>query len=287
MSELHNFPAANDELSAKSSAELLEEIDTILKNADDSEAAADEAARRLALLQKRAPVMEDYKPDEAWAKMAAAYPNLFAQSASAQTARPRRASSRRRTWLRIAGIAAAVIILFAVTAGAFGFRPFRTVFQWVDDVIHVYTKPSGALELPEETEATDGGSQYRSLREALDADDLTDVACPAWIPKDYALQNVTVQKDEAGGEYSALYCSARGDLTIRINYYNFTDTIPLSRSVEGDPNFSQVFQYHGMTYLITDNAGYYKAVWDTESCMCSMFGQVTPQELKEMVESLK
>ncbi len=267
----HEKPTA-----AKSNTELLDEIDRILNGPEDK-INVDALEAHLAALQDRAPVMEEYDPFDGWSKLQEAHPALFETEYE-----PKKASRRRISWkvqfARIAAVFTAVLLCSLVTVNALGYNPVQTFMKWVNDTIQVYSNPSGTMELPPNVPG-----EYRSLREALDDNGAGNVACPTWVPRDYALREVVVRQSDGITQFTAFYLSERGRLAVQI--YKM-DGINWSGVIEGEPNGTE-YVHNGVTYFLTSNNELRKASWTTGQCSCGIVGQITEDELKQIINSIK
>ncbi len=73
----------------RSSQELLQEIEQILATNSSADMDTDKLAAYLDILQKRAPVMEDYDAKAEWEKTKARHPLLFAPEPSKRSKKSR------------------------------------------------------------------------------------------------------------------------------------------------------------------------------------------------------
>lgn len=273
------FPKGN--LLEKSNTELLNEIDLILSSPiseQDEARAADEVDKRLALLQERAPVCEQYDQAAAWKEMTEKYPFMVADDEA-----PKKSAQRpqffRRKLFRSLEVAAAVIVLLTVTASAFGFNPLQALFRWAGDVVQIYSNPSGNLELP------DGeGIEYASFREALDANGATDAQCPTWIPKDYSIDNILVKNSDFAEQYSCQYVSERGNLIYRVTTYQEFDAAGAVEQVE---NESKTLTINEKEYVLVYNFEDITVRWNDGVYAYSIAGKITEEELTEIIKSIK
>ncbi len=259
-----------------SNTELLDEIDQMLSG-PENEIDVDALEARLTALQDRAPVMEDYDPLAEWSKLQDAYPVSF------ETGDEPKKKSKRRTggkihFARIAAIFAVVLLCSLVTVNALGYNPIHSFLRWVDDTIQVCINPSGVMELP-----PDVPCEYRSLREALDANGAEDAVCPTWVPRDYALREVTARQTDGVTLFNAFYVSERGGLFIRI--YE-VDGFSWSGVIESELNGTE-YVHNDVTYYFTANNEASKAGWIIGQYSCEIIGQISEDELKQIINSMK
>ncbi|MEG1577394.1 MAG: DUF4367 domain-containing protein [Oscillospiraceae bacterium] len=274
------FPSGN--LLDKSNTELLNEIDFILSasiSEQDEARAAEEVDRRLELLQARAPVDEKYDDQPtAWKKMIEKYPFMVADDEAPQKSAQRPYSSRRKL-VHSMEVAAAVVVLLTVTASAFGFNPLQALFRWAGDVVQVYSNPSGDLELPDSQ-----GVEYGSFREALDTNGATEAQCPTWIPRDYSIEFISVKNSDFAGQYACQFISDRGKFIYRVTTYQKFDAAGAVEQVEDG---EKLIEIDGNECVIVWNFDNLKARWNDDNYAYSIAGNLTEEELAEIIKSIK
>ena len=262
----------------RSSQELLQEIEQILATSSSVDMDTDKLEAYLDILQERVPVMEDYDAKAEWEKTKAQHPLLFAPEPAK---RPKKADARK--WfksVRAVEIAVAVALCLMITANAFGYNPIRQFLDWADGIIRVYSNPSGEMELP-----PDDPNEYHSLAEALEAYDIDPDSCPTWIPKDYALKTVTVRDSEGLFRISGVYRSERGELLIRFTNFKVFNENYWGNVIERDENGS-IFKNGENEFYITTNSNQLKAGWIQNSNFYEVIGQVSEDEIKEILKSI-
>ena len=262
---------AAEEKTSPSNLELLDEIDRMLESNSEDALDTEKLERYLALLQERAPVMENYDPCQTLAGLEKDYPALFNSCPDAAAGRRKPAH-----FARVAEIVVAAVLILTVSAKAFGHDPFEIVYRWSKDVIQIYRGPSGAIELPE---PTDGG--YRSLKEALIQNGGDSSVCPTWVPEDYTLVKVLVTGSELFQSYSAVYDSVRGELLVNIMRNN-GDSVECVEKDAGGKTYSK----NGVIYYLITNEGDGSAGWQTGKYSCAINGKLSEDELKQMIDSI-
>lgn len=263
----------------RSNTELLEEIDRIMEQGENMDVARVEYL--LAVLQERAPVMEDYDPSKQWERIQEDHPLFFTEDVP--DAVPAKKKVRRGSFIkkasRICQIAATLLLVIVVTANAAGVNPIQAVIRWADGVVQMYGNPSGVMELPAAVE----GQEYKSLEEALVAAEIDPDTVPDWIPADYTLRSVDVRDNEKMTKYSAAYSSKRGDLVIRVTVYKSTAWANISEREEG----GYLHTRDGIDRYVISNYELTKAGWALDNCVYSISGQITEDEILNMIDSIK
>ena len=262
----------------KSNTELLQEIEDTLRSGTVEDMDTDKIEYYLSILQERAPVEEDYDPEQQWSELREAHPLIFSvEDTPSEKKRKYHRLSPLRT-LRLALAVLTMVVCFMVTANALGFNPVQSAISWAEGVIQTCFNPSGIMELPEDTQ-----SEYRSLKEALTANGMDADKLPGWIPKDYSLNDVTVRQIDGMTKCTAVFESDRGELVMRVNEFNTNDSVILGECDEdGD-----VYYSNGVEYQIVSNSVWNKAGWQDNTCSYTISGQVSEEEIKEIINSIK
>ncbi len=266
-----------DVLKSSSNQELLAEIDQLLSGLDE-EIDVDAVEVRLAILQERAPVMETYDPQDGWRQLQDEHPALFqGENVPREVLVPK---GKKTFWVhRVAAVFAAILFCSVLTANALGYNPVHSFLKWIGDTVQVYSNPSGLMELP-----PDDPSEYHSMREALDANGREMVASPTWIPKDYALQKVTLRQNDEIDQWNAWYISERGRLVFRALAGGGGTWFGVAEKMPGE---EEEYVHNDVTYYITSNYELVKAGWTQGTYSCEISGNITKDELKQIIHSIQ
>lgn len=262
----------------RSNTELLEEIDRIMEQGENMD--VERVEYLLAVLQERAPVMEDYDPVKQWETVQEDHPLFFTEDAldTVPTKKKVLRGNFFKKASRICQIAATLLLVIVITANAAGVNPVQAVIRWADGVVQMYGDPSGTMVLLSES----ANSQYNSLEEALVAAEIDPDTIPDWIPKDYNLRSVQVKENDKMIRYSATYGSERGDLSIRVVKNVNDDWVVISEREDG----GYLYQHNGVDRYIVSNYELTKAGWAIDNIVYSISGQITESELLKMLDSI-
>lgn len=262
---------AIETLREKPSEELMAEMEAYMQQAEEKCFAFDPAylEQRLAVLQERDPVAVDFDPETEIRQLP-----LNVEGAHRH--------SRRRTLWRVAAIAAVLIALLAVGAGAGPFDLFAWLRRENADTITFHNQPSGEMNW-EITDAAQQG-EFTSLQEALDAYQVTTPLCPTWIPEDYRMVSLDVMVEDGMAIFSAAYESEERDGRFQIDFTRFRDGGG-SITSEIDPE-GEVYEKDGMEYFLFPNLERNKCHWFRDGFICVISGHLTFDELKQMVDSI-
>ena len=278
--------SASASITEKSNLQLLNEVEAML-SVSAEEMDTDRIEEYLSLLQKKAPVTEHYDPEEKWAKLEESHPLIFEEETSscksdlAAEARNRHGNRTRRSFSRVfraAAIAAAAAFCFIITASAMGFQPVQAVLRWAEGIIQIYTNPSGIMELHD-----DDPSEYHSLYEALAANGISTEGLPTWVPRDYAILSVTAKSSDGVIKCVAVYESNRGNIVIRALKIISPDiTVAEERDTDAIS-----YQHNQEEFFIVSDRQWMKADWENEGIFFSISGQISEDEIKEMIDSIQ
>lgn len=278
--------SASASITEKSNLQLLNEVEAML-SVPAEEMDTDRIEEYLSLLQKRAPVAEHYDPEEKWAKLEESHPLIFEEEPNscksdlAAEARNRHGNRTRRSFSRVfraAAIAAAAAFCFIITASAMGFQPVQAVLRWAEGIIQIYTNPSGIMELPD-----DDPSEYHSLYEALAANGISTEGLPTWVPRDYAILSVTAKSSDGVIKCVAVYESNRGNIVIRsLKIISPDITVAEERDTDAIS-----YQHNQEEFFIVSDRQWMKADWENEGIFFSISGQISEDEIKEMIDSIQ
>ena len=183
-------------------------------------------------------------------------------------------------WLRSLSAAAAVLVIIllgTVTAKAFGVDVWKAVITWTQETFHIGGSPH-----PDNGPNTDIDLQFTSLQEALTYADIHARLVPTHIPNGYNLTNVTVEQTPMQTVYNAIYHN--GNKTLKITVRNHLTSTP--EYIEQSEGFVGTYEADGITYHLFLNNLRTQAVWINGSYECYIFGDLTIDELKQMIDSI-
>ena len=190
---------------------------------------------------------------------------------------PTKAKDRASRWVRRLTAAAAVLAILlvgSVTAKAFGFNVWKAIVQWTQETFHFGDWGNSD---------SNNSLQFDSFQEALEKGNMPAGLVPTWIPDGYKLVDITVERSPKKKTYSAKY--EDGDQVLRITVRDYLDGIPVY--IEQDEGLVEEYAVSGNTYYFFTDTDLSKASWINDSCECSIFGNVTIDELKMMIDSIK
>ncbi len=181
-------------------------------------------------------------------------------------------------WVRSLAATAAVLAILlvgsSITARAFGFNLWKTVIQWTQETFHIGSWGNTN---------TDNNLPYVSLQDALEQGDVSISLAPNWVPDGYGLTDITVERSPLKKTYTAIY--KKEEQTLRITVRDYLDQSPYY--VEQNEGLIEEYKVSEITYYLFANLEYNRAVWLYESYECDISGDISIEELKEMINSIQ
>lgn len=184
-------------------------------------------------------------------------------------------------WLRAMSAVAAVLVIVllgSVTAKAFGVDVWQSVVKWTQETFH-FGDGRATVEGPAET----GSLQHTSLQEVLISAGIDTELAPTSIPDGYQLIDISVEQTPIQDIYVALY--RKGESELKITVRNHLNSNP--QYVEQSDDLAETYDTSGITYYIFTNNERTQVVWITGSFECYIFGDVTIEEMKMMIDSIR
>lgn len=220
--------------------------------------------------------------DESWGKFQKRHAWLFSDdhivsperiSTKSHKFRPMLLSRRGRQLL----VVAAILILLAGVA--FAVRFGNIVLDRGETIVS--KQPCGVMIMDEAT--SDG---YGSLDEALEDCGISkNGTLLTWIPVEYSVEGIHVTKLEGIIKINTVF---RGNGDRRL-YYRIVREFDGNSNVEYEKNdsYSDLWHINGIDYYLMNNNDDRRVMWDIGSTYCNLFGDVTVEQLKSMVESIR
>lgn len=178
-------------------------------------------------------------------------------------------------WLRSLTATAAVLAILvvgSVSAQALGLNIWEAVVKWTQETFHFGEWGSDTnVNLP-----------YASLQEALEQGKVSVALAPTWIPDGYVLADINVERKPLQIAYKAIYTN--GEQELRITVRDYLDDVPVY--VEQSDGLVEEYEVAGVTYYLFENYDAVKAVWIVDTYECYISGNVTIDELKQMIDSI-
>lgn len=191
--------------------------------------------------------------------------------------------------VQLAALLAALLMLVTVATAAAGYDIWRMLAEWTAEQI---TLAPGQIEYadPDDLHIPEEPGEYADLQETLTGYGLNRSVVPKWMPEGFVLEQLIVDSGTVPNKiiFAALYSQEENFLVIQIDIYlqcedgskdNFGDF----QKDEGDPI---PYEAGGITHLLATNAGRPTALWANGPAECAITGDITMDELKQMIDSI-
>lgn len=194
--------------------------------------------------------------------------------------------------VQFAALLAALLMLITVATAAAGYDIWRTLAEWTEEKI---TLAPGQIEYadPDELHIPEEPGEYASLQEALTDYGLNRSVVPKWMPEGFTQSELIVIPVAGGGiiifhTLYHLYHREENPLVIQVNIYLENE----GRAYDSFGNFQKdeddpvPYEAGGITHLLATNMGRPVALWADGPAECVISGDITMDELKQMIDSI-
>lgn len=189
--------------------------------------------------------------------------------------------SARRLGRTLAAVAAAAVLVFALMIGAqaMGIDVFGTLARWTNSTFHHVTVPQSEGD-PLGPQGADIPGGDIDLTAALG-----DYA-PTWYPQGTEATACRIQTDALGTATQVSFSLPEdGRFYIQLDLY--TDPVDINnRAYETDGQLTEEYLSHNRRYFIFSNENYFMATWSNSTTVLTIYGDLTAEELKSIVDSI-
>ena len=180
-------------------------------------------------------------------------------------------------------IAASVVIVLAilipVTAKALSLDKLWHVFaQWAKETFSFVSEGNTKHTEP----SPDDNNEYSSLQALLEAHNIDPAIAPSWLPAGFSLTRI--EKDITPRQIVCRASYINGDKECRIRIQSYLDSNPEKMEVNSD--LIEIYLSNGIEYYIFFNNEQLRAMWMTDSYECYISGNLTIEELKQIIDSI-
>lgn len=185
----------------------------------------------------------------------------------------KRSSSRWFRSLTAAAAVVAVLICGSITAKAFGFNIWRAVVQWTQETLHFGEWGNSNV---------DNSLPFSSLQEALEEGNIPASIVPAWVPDGYELVDIAIDRSPLQKVYRAKYANSKQVLRIIVQEYLGDEPFYTEQS----DGLVEEYVVSGVTYYFFQNNKRTQVLWFVDCFECHIWGELSIDELKLMVDSI-
>lgn len=181
----------------------------------------------------------------------------------------------------IAAVAAAALLLtIPLTASALSWNEiWNAVATWAKETFSFVSQPDATQATEPSPTNFDG---YESLQQALAETNRGNELVPTWIPDRYNLLDITVDENPVRKSYVAMYMGENGMLMITVQSHIGSDP----ERIEISEDLLETYKVSEIDYYIFSNVDQLRAVWINGSYECNISGNLTVEEMKQMIDSI-
>lgn len=232
----------------------------------------------LDVLEEKDPVLPpDHDPAAQYEKFREDHAELF----DVPEEMPERPTAPKRHFPRVRKVLTALAAAFCVVvmvADASGAGVIDRLIEWGAETFSLQPT-SGVMEL--ETADENG---FRSLQEALEYYEVENPAIPTWIPERYAIEEIIVLESDDSAIISGKYTANEQKLFIR-TFVPFEEAFVFEKNmINKEASYTT---QNGITFILSENVGDIRAVWDIDGYAYSVTGDITEKEIKQMLDSIE
>jgi len=211
--------------------------------------------------------------EKSWNTFKANNPDLFPKAEG----KPRKNGFSFRRFFEAAVLVAALLVL---SAAAFQWPDY--VVSWGREILSIGPPESGNMVLEEVDE-----NGYASLAEAVESIGVTDLPLPSWIPPSFSIRSINTQNVFTYVKITAVYSKEDNtSIAIRVSYYPDSKDMPNLSFEKNDDGRHEIDAKDGIEFFFTENYGSAQVGWINGNCLCSISGEISKEELKEIVNSI-
>lgn len=278
-------------LKSMSADELLFELEAKMDEMTDLDYDGDLIDAYLAALDEKAPLDSDLDAETSWNEFRAKHANLFeknAADANGSAAGNSRKARSRGLFPRIVAIVAVLTLFSVICVQAAGFNLLGFFGRWTEEFFSFLSAggKSGA-DGAEFTAKDDNNEVYRQLRVVLENSGIPEELAPTWYPEGFEAKAPEVQSSKASDVISC-YFFGENEERFGIQFIRYSDSSRMEGSLyEKDDASVEEYVSGGRIFYIFSNLESAAATWsDGEALAMSIFGNISVDELKNMIDSI-
>ena len=207
----------------------------------------------------------------------------FIQNYMPNESRKSVAAHKSVSWLRRLVAAAAVVallIVIPITTKALTLEEVWNIFaRWAKETFSFVSGDDTDVSEP----VVDDGLEYSSMQDMLKKSDCDYSIVPTWIPDGFVLESIKRDITPAQETYYAQYIKGEQVLFIYVQNYLEADFL----KIETNQDYSEIYSVDGQDYYLFNNNKQKQAFWIVGSYECTISGNLSIEEIKLMIDSIK
>lgn len=264
---------------------LLDELADLLFQTTDEDLDMEQLDALLDRLDEVAPLPQPVSAEESLAQFHQKFADKFAaiEAESAGTSVPSPEKKRSKPKFKIALVAALLIAaLITIPVQAGGWNLWDMVTHIVSGVFQIGGSSVDNARIRINPLEVGETASYDTLQEAVDAFGIDAPIIPKWIPERFTLTAVEAANENGKILIYADYTCDDGVFQIRYkesNGKNFS-------SLEIEDSNEETYLLKKIKHYLLYDLGYEKAFWKNGELECQMFGNVSAQEMEDIINSI-
>lgn len=183
----------------------------------------------------------------------------------------------------VAAVLALVLILAvgtSVTAEALHVDIWGKFASWTKEIFQFTNNPQGTTAANPEQKYN---AELKSLQDALEEHKIAEKLVPTWMPEGYKNIDLQIMRSPRVLNINAIYEKNDEQLIIKI-----CQTIGVQApQVEKNDDFLELYVVDGVEYYIFSNTETLQAAWSNGEFECIIICDITLEEMKLMIDSIK
>ena len=183
----------------------------------------------------------------------------------------------------VAAVLAIVLILAlgtSITAEAFHVDIWGKLANWTKEIFLFTDLPQGTKPGNPEKEYN---AELKSLQDALNDHGIKESPVPTWMPEGYKSKDIKIINSPRVRNINAIYENNGSELIIK-----FRQTIGVQApQTEKNDDFLELYVVDGVEYYIFSNTETLQAAWSIGEFECIIGGNITLEEIKAMIDSIR
>lgn len=272
-----------------SAGEILEELDARMEEMTDQSCDPELIRLYLDVLEEKEPLGLELDPEaslQRFLEERAGEESTPPEEPAAQAAVSRPAGLRRfRHFPRTLIAAAVVAVLFGLGSMAGSSRLWESVVHLTQGTLQIV--PPGASQSGQTSAQPPLEElEFTSLQEALDAYGITEPLVPKWLPEGFESLGVTTNVDPDFIGIAETYSYDEKKIKIAIRCYNAKEALERVSVEKENGQQDEKYIRGGVEHSLAQNRAIYTASWTNGLNIVSIIGDVTEEELEQMIDSI-
>lgn len=272
-----------------SAGEILEELDARMEEMTDQSCDPELIRLYLDVLEEKEPLGLELDPEaslQRFLEERAGEESTPPEEPAAQAAVSRPAGLRRfRHFPRTLIAAAVVAVLFGLGSMAGSSRLWESVVHLTQGTLQIV--PPGASQSGQTSAQPPLEElEFTSLQEALDAYGITEPLVPKWLPEGFECSEVMTNFDSEFLRIIAIYEYNERQVKITIRRYNSEEALDRVSVEKENGQQDEKYIRGGVEHSLAQNRAIYTASWTNGLNIVSIIGDVTEEELEQMIDSI-